>query len=383
MEHLKPDERLGGRFRREKSIGGFLALCVFLSGFGFIAYKTFFSTPATVKTNTPLISEEANSAISRFGLGDFKSRLSGKTIGVLMDLSREPCDQAAMKNLGDLLRTQSLRREAANAYVSFSNSCPNAVFALRSAANIFSNEISDYAAAIPIANQIVKSEPYMSSGYYIRGLANFRANNNLEAIDDFTTSIELYVDKSKMNSNAFFRLSESYERLSEFCSAMLPLYDWIRIKPEKNDTTQTKKMLSSLNEKGKCDPSRKGEDVFRREGSVVKIPVNINGVRGIFILDTGASFLTIKASFAEKSRVRIFEGSNVITNTANGTATAKRGIAADVSLVNIGSRNVPILVQEEKKGLYGDNIDGLLGNSFLSRFDMKFDTSSVVISTRK
>ena len=54
-----------------------------------------------------------------------------------------------------------------------------------------------------------------------------------------------------------------------------------------------------------------------------------------------------------------------------------------MSLVKISSRNVPILIQEDKKGLYGDDIDGLLGNSFLSRFDMKFDATSVSIATRK
>lgn len=383
MEQLKPDDRLGGRFRRQKSVGGLLAAVVFLSGIGFVVYKTFFSNSTPAKQTTPLFTEETNSAIIRFGLSEVKFRLSVKATSILSDLAREPCDQVAIKTLGDALRAQNFRREAANAYVNFSKSCPNSVFALRSAANIFSNEISDYAAAIPIADEIIKSEPHLGNGYYIRGLAYFRANRLPEAIDDFTSSIELYSDKSKMNSNAFFKLSESYERINDFCSAMLPIYDWIRTKPDKNDTTQTKRMLTSLNEKGKCDPDRLGEDIIRRQGSVVKVQVNINGVRGTFILDTGASFLTIKSSFAEKSHVKIIEGSSVVSNTANGTVTAKRGLAENVSLVKISSRNVPILIQEDKKGLYGDDIDGLLGNSFLSRFDMKFDATSVSIATRK
>ena len=383
MEQLKPEDRLGGRFSRQKSVGGLLAAVVFLSGIGVVVYKTFFSNSTPAKQTTPLFIEETNSAIIRFGLSEVKFRLSAKATSILSDLSREPCDQVAIKTLGDALRAQNFRREAANAYVNYSKSCPNSVFALRSAANIFSNEISDYAAAIPIADEIIKSEPHLGNGYYIRGLAYFRANRLPEAIDDFTSSIELYSDKSKMNSNAFFKLSESYERINDFCSAMLPIYDWIRTKPDKNDTTQTKRMLTSLNEKGKCDPDRLGEDIIRRQGSVVKVQVNINGVRGTFILDTGASFLTIKSSFAEKSRVKIIEGSSVVSNTANGTVTAKRGLAENVSLVKISSRNVPILIQEDKKGLYGDDIDGLLGNSFLSRFDMKFDATSVSIATRK
>ena len=38
-------------------------------------------------------------------------------------------------------------------------------------------------------------------------------------------------------------------------------------------------------------------------GEVVTLPVTINGVPGRFILDTGASFVSLKASFAAKAKV--------------------------------------------------------------------------------
>ncbi len=38
---------------------------------------------------------------------------------------------------------------------------------------------------------------------------------------------------------------------------------------------------------------------------VVKLPVSINGTRGVFLLDTGATFVSLKNSFAQKAKVQV------------------------------------------------------------------------------
>jgi hypothetical protein len=45
--------------------------------------------------------------------------------------------------------------------------------------------------------------------------------------------------------------------------------------------------------------------------------------------------------------------------------------------------NVPIVVQADAKGAYGEGIDGLLGMSILSRFKLTMDSRAVRISARK
>jgi len=43
---------------------------------------------------------------------------------------------------------------------------------------------------------------------------------------------------------------------------------------------------------------------------------------------------------------------------------------------------VPIVVQTESRGMYGDGVDGLLGMSFLSRFHVTIGSNSVKLSPR-
>lgn len=112
------------------------------------------------------------------------------------------------------------------------------------------------------------------------------------------------------------------------------------------------------------------------------IQASVNGVSGKFLLDTGASFLTIKKSFAIKAHVTTIANSQVKLNTANGLSTGVRGVAAKVDLVRVGANNVPLIVQEDSVATYGQDIDGLLGISFLANFDVRFEGNSVKISTR-
>ena len=70
-------------------------------------------------------------------------------------------------------------------------------------------------------------------------------------------------------------------------------------------------------------------------------------------------------------------------HTANGIATAKRGRAATVQLRSLAAKDVPIVVQDDAKGSYGEGVDELLGMSFLSRFKVTVDARAVRISGRK
>ena len=62
----------------------------------------------------------------------------------------------------------------------------------------------------------------------------------------------------------------------------------------------------------------KKEETIRRKGAnVIKVDASINGVKGTFIIDTGATFVTVKKGFAEKAGIKI-AGERVKLNTANG-----------------------------------------------------------------
>jgi aspartyl protease family protein len=207
-----------------------------------------------------------------------------------------------------------------------------------------------------------------------------------KAIDDYTTAIELFGDKQKIPSLSYFGLARSYEKLGQFCDAVLPIETWVSLNPERNGTSQTQAMIATYRSKGNCElGTATGEEVFAvsRPNSVVKLPVSINGTRGVFLLDTGATFVSLKNSFAQKAKVQIDPNSTVRLNTANGTSTAKRGRVGTIQLRSLQAKDVPVVVQDDAKGIFGEGVDGLLGMSFLSRFKLTVDARNVKISARK
>ena len=303
----------------------------------------------------------------------------------LEELNREPCDQTAIADLGKALDQEGYRREAATAHVSFSNNCGNHAPSLRAAANILI-KLSDYAGAVKIASKLIELEPFNDNGYYLRALANDRGTLPKKAIDDYLTAIELFGDKSKIASVSYDGLARNYEKLGQFCDAALSIDAWVALNPGQHDTSQTRAMISNYSAKGGCASrvSAAREEVFpiTRHNNVVTLPVMINGTRGILILDTGATYVALKNGFAQKAKVEIEQDSSVRLNTANGLAEGKRGRAKLIQLRSLQAKDVPIVVQTEGRGMYGDGVDGLLGMSFLSRFHVTIGANSVKLSPR-
>ena len=303
----------------------------------------------------------------------------------LEELSRERCDQQAIVNLGKALEQSGYRREAATAHVSFSDSCGGHASSLRTAVNILI-KLSDYAAAGTLASKLIELEPFNDNGYFLRAVANDRGAKPKKAIDDYVTAIELFGDKSRIASVSYYGLARSYEKLGQFCDAALSIDAWVALNPGQHDTSQTRAMISSYATKGACSGSmtKAGHEVFpiTRHNNIITLPVVINGTRGTFVLDTGATYVALKSGFAQKAKVEIDQESSIRLTTANGLTEGKRGRAKIIQLRSLQAHDVPIIIQADNRGMYGDSVDGLLGMSFLSRFDVTIGSNSVKLSPR-
>jgi clan AA aspartic protease (TIGR02281 family) len=302
----------------------------------------------------------------------------------LGELNREPCDQRAIADLGKALDGAGYRREAANAYIRFSQTCGGQPDSLRAAVNILLR-LSDYPNAVNVSTDLIKLEPYGDNGFYLRAVAHDRAGSHQRAIDDYVTAIELFGNKDRIANVSYMGIARSYEKLGRFCDAVVPLQTWISLNPPRNDTSQIRVIIDDYMKRGNCSLPTGGEETFpvSRQGRVVTLPVAINGTRGIFVLDTGATFVALKRAFAKKSSVGVDEASAVRLHTANGITDGKLGRAATVQLRSLQAKDVPIVVEDDAKATFGDGIDGLLGMSFLSRFKVTIDTQAVRISNRQ
>jgi aspartyl protease family protein len=112
------------------------------------------------------------------------------------------------------------------------------------------------------------------------------------------------------------------------------------------------------------------------------VSASINGVTGRFVLDTGATYVSLKRSFAQRANVEVDESTSLRLNTANGVANGRQGRAKLVALKKLSAQDVAVVVQADDRGAYGDGIDGLLGMSFLSRFDVSIGPKAVRLKAR-
>jgi clan AA aspartic protease (TIGR02281 family) len=302
----------------------------------------------------------------------------------LQELGRERCDQDAILQLGNALQQAGYRREAAVAEVNFSSQCGGYAPALRDAVNVLL-KLSDFSTAESIASNLIKLDPFEDNGYFLRALARDGRKSYKSAIEDYVTAIELFGNKERISSVSYYYMARDYEKLGQFCDAMLPIEEWVALDPSRNQTSQTQAILSDYASKGGCAAATSGRaEIFPapHAGALVKVPVIVNGINATFILDTGASFVTLKDSFAKKANVDVDQGSTVQLHTANGVASGKLGRAGTIQLRSLKAAGVPVVVEADSAAAFG-GADGLLGLSFLSRFDLSINGHTVRIAASK
>ena len=109
-----------------------------------------------------------------------------------------------------------------------------------------------------------------------------------------------------------------------------------------------------------------------RSGNTFQVRALLNGRREVLlVVDTGASFVTIPSAVARELGVHIGPGSPTVTIvTASDTMQVPIGIVESIQIAGLEARDVQVAVIDLPRG--GAAV-GLLGNSFLSRFQVQLD----------
>lgn len=102
----------------------------------------------------------------------------------------------------------------------------------------------------------------------------------------------------------------------------------------------------------------------------------VNGVSLPFLVDTGATLISIGASDARRLGIDTSNGEKVFTQTANGQAPATRVKLNSVRIGDITLQQVDALITQT------DMPHALLGMSFLNRMEMLRDGSTMTLKKR-
>jgi clan AA aspartic protease (TIGR02281 family) len=170
---------------------------------------------------------------------------------------------------------------------------------------------------------------------------------------------------------------------TEYCDAISPIEMYISLDPAKRRTPQTTKIISDYAERGDCDKryaTGTARVPFAVGLSVRRLSVVVNNVAGTLILDTGATFVSITSRFALKAGVATESDNQVIMKTVGGKSLADVGYANSISVGKAAAFGVVTAVMREDGDPFGNGVDGLLGMSFLSRFNVRLSPTEVEMS---
>ncbi|WFU27862.1 retroviral-like aspartic protease family protein [Bradyrhizobium sp. CB1717] len=304
----------------------------------------------------------------------------------LEELKREPCDQKSISDLALMLDKLGYRRQAADGLYKFVMNCGAPITALHRSINIYL-KLTDYPRAVEVGDEFMRRAPSNHDAHYLRGVALEGLQDYRRALADYSDAIELYgADKKSISSRVFLRMAGAYAALKQFCEATAPINRWVALDPATRDNSRTQKMIADYERQGNCVSSTEArKESFPMHGpkGIVTVKAEINGVRGLFVLDTGASYVSVKSAFASKAKIADGGSSDITLVTANGEAKAKLSKADKVLLGKLEAANVPVAVLGGDDKGFGAGVDGLLGMSFLSRFEVQMASGSIEIRTRQ
>jgi aspartyl protease family protein len=103
----------------------------------------------------------------------------------------------------------------------------------------------------------------------------------------------------------------------------------------------------------------------------------INGGSVRFLVDTGASFVSIGSGDAKRLGIDYLKGERSFTSTANGVVPTYRVKLDEVRLGDVTLNNVDAMVHTDNALQFV-----LLGMSFLNRMEMRRDGEKLVLTKR-
>ena len=300
---------------------------------------------------------------------DTFSRLNRTGKDLALRLNAEPCNRDVAARLAKVL-TDGSEYAATISFVTYTErKCGENEFLWVPLAEAQRGS-SDYAAAEETVNRGIALHSNSNYAYFLRADLRVALGNFEGAYDDYKKAIYIYSDPAYPGSGAFESMAKAAAKLGRLCEANSVIHDFMALHSDEKLQPSLTALMQEWRTKGKCPKlvgSGKTRLAYDRRAGGILLPVTINNVSGIFIIDTGASRTAITKSFAKKAGIEPSEADGGKVTTANGVVAVLGGRADEIVLGNARSKNVPLFIQTEGKG-FGRGVDGLLGLSFLGNF---------------
>lgn len=233
--------------------------------------------------------------------------------------------------------------------------------------NSAARRISEWQIALDSANKLVALYPLGANPHFILAQTYSEMGDFTAAISEYEQTLTLM--PAEMQTP--FELANLYQRINQPCAGIAPLEQFSYLHP--NVASNAENMLRVLYKNPQCAeiPGKgKAKIKLNKQGSVIFSKVTINKQqKGNFIVDTGATLVTLSKSFADQLKLDYSGWPKILTQTANSFGVSYRGFVDSISIQDLEARHIEVAVAEE----FGA-ADGLLGLSFLNRFKIEMDS---------
>jgi aspartyl protease family protein len=280
-------------------------------------------------------------------------------------LAAEPCDRAKIVTYGDTLIQVGDYRGALRSNEAFFQKCgpyPHLLSITYTAHKL----LSEFDAAVADATKLIEGDPADKDYWAWRGLAYEEKGDVANAAADYRQAITLQPGLVSLPIN----LANMYERSGRPCEAMFALEEYFLQYPELRHDEHLRSRQQLLTKSGKCEElSGKGRAVvsFSRATGAIIAPVRLNGrEQARMVVDTGASFVTLSRKLASRLGFPENVGTRIFVQTAGGVQPARLTVVDQIELQGARATRVEVAISD---GL-PEGVDGLLGLSFLSRFEV-------------
>ncbi|MES1188164.1 MAG: TIGR02281 family clan AA aspartic protease [Myxococcales bacterium] len=292
-------------------------------------------------------------------------------------IQQEPCDRRAILELADAEFQAGDHRGVLFHAAAFFKKCGDFP-RLRWITYEAHKQVSEWKQAEADATQLITSNPHDADFRGWRGLVHEQTGDLEHAAEDYRQAILLRPQLRDLPIN----LANVYEKQGKPCEAILPLAQLVFYAGEIQGVAAVRSRILGLEARPECAWSvGEGQASLKRppNENVFLARVSINGAEaGTFVVDTGATLVVLSTQMAEKLHLNLEGAPLLLAQTANGISTGTGVVLDQVGVQGLRTNHVPAAVSD---GL--GPIDGLLGMSFLARFELWQDGSTLKISTRK
>lgn len=291
-------------------------------------------------------------------------------------LVTEPCDRQSMFSLDEALGHAGDYRGVIDRTEAFWKRC-GPLSRLRWFTYDAHKRLSEIDKAIADAALLIAENPHDKDFWWWRGILYEETGQIEKAAADFRQSITI----EPRIAGIPFNLAAAYEKLGKPCDAIFPIEQFLRYHPDVIDRESVDQRLFRLYAEPGCAPMvGKGRAVIRFQpgDAAIHATVKMGRVSGVFIVDTGASLTVLTSELAEK--VGLHPSSKILIHTAAGIAEGLVSIVDSMDVQGVHAKYVPVAVLDQLP----PGVDGLLGLSFLARFNIQMETQAgrLTLSTR-